>query len=1577
MKKSETNSDRLDRLRKRAEKALQEGTANVIGLKSEDVQRLLHEMDVYQTELESQNEELRQIQEDLEESRNKYSDLYDFAPVGYFTVGRDWKILEVNLTGADMLGIERGQLIGKSLTHFVASDDQDVLYLHHRLVDETKTKQTCEIKIVKSDGGRYYVQLETIVIQGTDGEPKSYRVIMIDITERKSAELIEELAKFPEQNPSPVIRVTSDGTIVYANSACSALSDLLGCEVGKPLPDQWMKIVADTFGSGLKTTIDVDFDNYTYNLTFVPIIEAGYINIYGIDITERNRMENALRQTTERLKMALNASRAGTWDWDVKTAHIEWSSELFDLFGLDPQKTVASFVLWNDVLHPEDRVSANRQISRALKKHTNLNSEYRIVLPDGQIRWINALGQGIYDDQNRPVRMLGICIDITERRQSEAMINRQNIILSAINRVYGEAIRCDTLEDFGQACLDIVEFITSSKFSFIDEIGSDGLLHDIAVSNPGWELCTMYDKIGHRRPPGDFKINGLYGRVIQDGKSLLTNDPSSHPDSIGVPEGHPPLTAFLGVPFVSDGRTVGMIGVGNREDGYRSEDQEVLEALTPTILETILRKRAEESLHKLNQALKALSDSSLALIHADDESEYLDEVCRIVVDDCGYAMVWIGYAEDDENKTVRPVASAGFEEGYLETLHITWADTERGQGPTGTAIRTGEPSTCKNMLTDPKFALWREDAIRRGYASSMVLPLISDEKVLGAISIYSREPDAFTKDEVKLLAELANDLAYGITSLRLRAAHAQAEEALKKSEERFRVALNNSPIIVMNLDKDLRYTWIYNPVLDVPPEQMLGKRLDEILSGPDVVKLMELQQKVLESRIGARAEFSFQLPSGPRFSDITIEPLRDADGNIIGLTSASVDVTKFRLAEMQLREIAERYKTLFESTPDGVMTVGADNKVISVNPAGAAIFGYENPEELIGMDANKFYSSTEKREPIFTELLNKGYLKSKEAEVVRKDGTLIHIITSTIIRRDHEGNVLQWEAIFKDITERKKREIELEMNRDYFEELVKERTAELEEERASLAQRVAERTAELIRANRLKDEFLAAMSHELRTPISGILGMCEVLTSGVYGDLKDDQIASLQSIDESGRHLLSLINDILDVSKISVGQLDLNIQPVSIKQVSEASLRFIEREAQKKHLRVSSSFDSIAMTINADERRLKQVLVNLLNNAVKFTPEGGSVGLEVTGDPENELVKFSIWDTGIGISKEQMSRLFQPFVQLDSSLSRRYSGTGLGLVLSRRLIEAHGGSISVESEPGKGSRFTFSLPWRHEHEDYETPDETSVDKSKIIEIQRALLIEDNAPAAQQIARYLSEIGAESIIYPKGEGAIDKVLEFKPDVIILDIVLPDISGWDVLTQLKANELTRDIPVVIVSIVDERSRGMMLGAVEYLVKPISREQFIEALQKVLPSKTDNSKAMIVMNEEGRQLRILLADDNETSIDYISAYLLANDCQIIVAMDGEQAVQLAKEKVPDIILMDIQMPDIDGLEAIRRIRADSDLVGTPIIALTALAMPGDRELCIEAGADEYVSKPINLNSLVKIIKAQLKQKPPKKED
>ena len=392
---------------------------------------------------------------------------------------------------------------------------------------------------------------------------------------------------------------------------------------------------------------------------------------------------------------------------------------------------------------------------------------------------------------------------------------------------------------------------------------------------------------------------------------------------------------------------------------------------------------------------------------------------------------------------------------------------------------------------------------------------------------------------------------------------------------------------------------------------------------------------------------------------------------------------------------------------------------------------------------------------------------------------------------------------------------------------------------------------ELARATRLKDEFLANMSHELRTPLNAIMGMSEGLQEQVFGIVNEQQIKALQTIERSSSHLLELINDILDVAKIESGQMELDCTPVSINHLCQSSLPFIKQQALQKRIQLEIKVPLNLPDLLIDERRMRQVLINLLNNAVKFTPNGGRITLEVSGqqrraDPDSvdspphflvkETLQIAVIDTGIGIAPEDINKLFQPFIQIDGALNRQYQGTGLGLALVKRIVELHGGQVGLTSEVGVGSCFTIDLPCT-----------------------------GCAP---------SSVDLESQTEPR------------------------------------------------------------------IEPSGPEQ------------------------QGGSPLILLAEDNEANISTVSSYLKAKGYRILLAKNGEEAIALAKSENPNLILMDISMPGMDGLEAMQQIRLDPSLVDLPIVALTALAMTGDRDRCLAAGANDYLTKPVKLKQLVATI-------------
>ncbi|MDM9581496.1 response regulator [Nostoc sp. GT001] len=335
-----------------------------------------------------------------------------------------------------------------------------------------------------------------------------------------------------------------------------------------------------------------------------------------------------------------------------------------------------------------------------------------------------------------------------------------------------------------------------------------------------------------------------------------------------------------------------------------------------------------------------------------------------------------------------------------------------------------------------------------------------------------------------------------------------------------------------------------------------------------------------------------------------------------------------------------------------------------------------------------------------------------------------------------------------------------------------------------------------------------------------------------------------------------------------------------------------------------------------------------------------------------------------------MASCFSLLSNLTAALTANTVALGLGLALVQKIINLHGGTVLVNSEVGKGSCFTVRIPYHRSDNLLRTQVTTSLPSYPLlVENAQVLIIEDSVAAADQITRYLSEMGMQPIIYSQGEGAVEEVLRVQPALIILDLQLPNLSGWEVLNQLKINPKTKDIPTIIISVVDEHSKGLAQGAFEYLVKPITRAQLQVTIEKLQHPARSNSPNLIVVPEVFLDdPLILLAEDNQPNIDTMSAYLESRGYHLILANNGQQAIDLVRVQRPDLIVMDIQMPGMDGLEAIRCIRNDRQFVHIPIIALTALAMPGDRETCLAAGANEYLTKPIKLKQLVTTIQQLL---------
>lgn len=809
-------------------------------------------------------------------------------------------------------------------------------------------------------------------------------------------------------------------------------------------------------------------------------------------------------------------------------------------------------------------------------------------------------------------------------------------------------------------------------------------------------------------------------------------------------------------------------------------------------------------------------------------------------------------------------------------------------------------------------------------------------------TIWAQPDEKVTDEEGKIIR--LSGIVQDIT------ARKQVEAALLESEARYHHILNSMMEGCQIIDFQWRYVYVNDTVAKqgrYAPEQLLGHTMMEMYPGIENTDLFAILQRCMDERVPERVENQFIFPDGSvGWFELSIQPAHE------GIFILSTDITERKQAEMALQEardhLEQRVKErtaevqdLYDNAPAGYHSLDAQGIFVNINQTELDWLGYRR-EEVIGKMSFQDIVTPEGQKTFaqsFPLFKIQGYLNNAEFEFVRKDGTILPVAVNATAIYDADGNYLMSRSTVFDITERRKTEAQL-------------RTA----------------NAELIRAANMKDEFLSSMSHELRTPLNGILSLSEALEEGVYGDLSSRQLDAVHVIAESGHHLLALINDILDLSKIEAGKMEIQPGVVKVDEICQVCLRLVRSPAYQKGLQIHYKVSSVLETVWADERRLKQMLVNLLGNAVKFTPQGGQIGLEVTTDRATNLIRFTVWDTGIGIAAADIPLLFQPFAQLDSSLARQYSGSGLGLSLVRRLAELHGGRVGVESEPGKGSRFYVELPLAAAIPT-DTPPRPIMPERPLRRIQEAtaLIVEDSQTAIAQLTRYLHDLQIRVIIEDSGTKVLERAILQQPDLILLDLLMPGLSGWEVLAALKADERTQAIPVIVVYIVDEEVRSLAAGAAEHLVKPVSREQFYEAVQRVLgplPGPPSPNRDLLPAAENNPEPVLLLAEDNIVNQQSLNEYLHAKGYQVVVAANGLEAIEQALQFKPALILMDIQMPQMDGLEATRRLRAMPEFAQTPITALTALAMPGDRERCLEAGASDYLTKPVSLKALTKMI-------------
>ena len=518
-------------------------------------------------------------------------------------------------------------------------------------------------------------------------------------------------------------------------------------------------------------------------------------------------------------------------------------------------------------------------------------------------------------------------------------------------------------------------------------------------------------------------------------------------------------------------------------------------------------------------------------------------------------------------------------------------------------------------------------------------------------------------------------------------------------------------------------------------------------------------------------------------------------------------------------------------------------------------------------------------------------------------------------------------SVFTDITELKSREAQL----------------------GEMVDRLAEARDAALKATETKSQFLANMSHELRTPLNAIIGITEMLEEDAQELGQEDFIEPLQRTSRAGKHLLQLINDILDLSKIEAGKVELHLESVDLKSVIDDAVKMVGSQAMANKNRLEVHCPAEIGRIRCDVTRIRQVIFNLLSNASKFT-ENGVISVDVTAKSEDEAIEITVRDSGIGMTPEQLGRLFKEFSQADSSTTRKYGGTGLGLAISRRFCQMMGGDISVASESGKGSAFTVHLPRQVPDELARAagPDEPA--PLPIAPCQAALrggalagsgvLIIDDDPVARQIlVRFFEGAGFEVAEAADGNAGLVCARELRPALITLDVLMPGLDGWGVLRELKADPELARIPVLMVSILDEKNKGFALGASDYMTKPIDRDRLLTLLDKY--------------RADGDTGTVLLVEDDPDTRQMMHRMFVSEGWRVREAENGRVALDSVAQAPPDLIMLDLMMPEMDGFEFLAALRTRPAWVDIPVIVVTAADLSEADRRRLNGGVEQIIQK------------------------
>jgi len=883
------------------------------------------------------------------------------------------------------------------------------------------------------------------------------------------------------------------------------------------------------------------------------------------------------------------------------------------------------------------------------------------------------------------------------------------------------------------------------------------------------------------------------------------------------------------------------------------------------------------------------------------------------------------------------------------------------QGLPDRVVRTGQAVWIEDISRDGSLQR-REFAKLAGLQAAMGFPIILHDRVVGVLEFFSDEPQESNVETIKTLGHVGTLLGSVAQRNKAEAAAAKSQEEAKIAHARLMDAIEAMGQCICLFDKDdntvlfnERYAELYrvftggvSPKVGNPFE--VGLRLSSNVMHPEKTarEREEWVQNILKVRAKEKVRNSTdKMPDGRWYRS---EGFDTSDG---GTVSVFTDITESKIHEAKLAQLAQetelahsRLMDAIEAMGQGFVLYDKDDRVVLCNrrvtDMFSASYGGEEVfkvgmqfEDILRKSSNatrNFKSQEDVDKWADSVMKNRRENKVRNSVDQQPDGRWLR---SEGFPTQEGGTV----SVFTDITEAKKHEAELDQ----------------------LVQELAVARDDAIEANSAKSQFLANMSHELRTPLNAIIGYSELLIDDAEDDGNKEYIPDLTKIQRAGQHLLGLINDILDLSKIEVGKLGLYVEEFKLEDLMSDVSDTISPLVDKNNNRLEIINKSRRSTINSDLTKIRQSIFNLLSNAAKFTKDG-LIRVTISNSDDGAVMKFAVSDQGIGLTEDQIGKIFDPFTQADSSTSKNFGGTGLGLSISREFCRMMGGDLSAESTLGEGSVFTMTilsdaadLAQKQEHE--RAAVSVSADAPTV------LVIDDDPQVRELLQRNFAAAGMQTIEAINGDDGLRMARENKPDVITLDVMMPKADGWSVLTALKADPKTADIPVVMISIVENKQLGFSLGAAEYLTKPIEREKLIGVIQSLIGANENPS--------------VLVVEDDEDTSTLLCRTLENNGFKVRKAENGRVALKKLESFTPSLLLLDLMMPEMDGFEFAETFRQNDAWRQIPIIVLTAKTLTSEDRLRLEGWAEAYYPKGGgSLEQVVAEVKSRLTAETPHHE-